>query len=592
MPPRKARQKNSSNNNNKNATSAAPDVYPAHLAADACLAQYCATKLVRGKLRVLPFGATGDAASFVACDRGLIHKDVLIPGCLQRNRAMHGDIVYVELIADDNDDQEKHNVADVTQGLEETHLDESWKDEIRETWQDDTVQMELWNPTNSIPRKVKTGKLVRTTDAPIEQPQQRGRVVHICPPVSIASELDPAAPPSIRNRPIVGTLKWLRSGTILLTPNNKTLPQFKCPPDAHCLFQPNEKNRDNVLVKAEYKHGSWKEHHNWPPCTNVERMGEAFNLQDEIQALLTEFNVNHGEFPAQALEQVDQAVQSGFYLNDKNEMGWKPTVDMHNGRRDYRSERIFTIDPTTAKDLDDALHVKLLDDGRVEIGVHIADVSFFVKPGGAVDQEAQRRSTTVYLVDRSVPMLPRPLCEIACSLNEGVERLAFSCVWRMNLDGTMRSKHTNAHGKAKDDVWYGRTVIRSCARLDYATAQNIIENKVATGEAVEKVDVALWPKSRQPTGGHTIDQVAADVRLMHKVAMARRKLRFDNGALALNGTKLTFTLDVDGETPLLAEPYPIRDSNRLVEEFMLIANCKCNFPRLFANRNIHFSRFF
>ena len=110
---------------------------------------------------------------------------------------------------------------------------------------------------------------------------------------------------------------------------------------------------------------------------------------------------------------------------------------MRKGRRDYRGERVFTIDPTTAKDLDDALHIKLLPDGKVEIGVHIADVSHFIKPNSHVDKEAQNRATTVYLVDRTVPMLPRPLCKIVSSLNENVERLAFSCVWIMNMDGTM-----------------------------------------------------------------------------------------------------------------------------------------------------------
>jgi exoribonuclease R len=111
---------------------------------------------------------------------------------------------------------------------------------------------------------------------------------------------------------------------------------------------------------------------------------------------------------------------------------------------------------------------------------------------------------------------------------------------------------------------------QSCARLDYATAQNIIEKKVAYGE--NEVDEELWPKSRRPTGDHTIDKVAADVRLMNLVAQARRRLRFENGALALNSVKLSFQLDGDGETPLLCKPYEIRDSNRLVEEYMLLAN--------------------
>ena len=199
------------------------------------------------------------------------------------------------------------------------------------------------------------------------------------------------------------------------------------------------------------------------------------------------------------------------------------------------------------------------------------DVSYFVSPGTAVDDEAAIRATTVYLVDRTIPMLPRPLCEIACSLNENVERLAFSCVWKMNMDGTLGNQG-DANASNDDNVWYGRTVIRSCARLDYATAQNIIDRKVAYDENDVDVDEQLWPKSRRPTGGHTIDEVAADVRFMHKVAMARRKLRYDYGAVVLQGTKLTFQLENDGQTPSLCEPYPIRDSNRLIEEYMLLAN--------------------
>jgi len=200
----------------------------------------------------------------------------------------------------------------------------------------------------------------------------------------------------------------------------------------------------------------------------------------------------------------------------------------------------------------------------------IVDVSYFVSTGSPVDDEAAKRATTVYLVDRTIPMLPRPLCEIACSLNENVERLAFSCVWIMNVDGTMGNSGEN---KAEyNQVWYGRTVIKSCARLDYATAQNIIDGKVVYGEDESNVDEHLWPQSRRPTGGHTMDEVATDVRLMHKVAMARRKLRYAHGAIALHGTKLTFQLDNDGQTPSLCEPYPIRDSNRLIEEYMLLAN--------------------
>jgi len=175
-------------------------------------------------------------------------------------------------------------------------------------------------------------------------------------------------------------------------------------------------------------------------------------------------------------------------------------------------------------------------------------------------------------VDRVIPMLPRPLCEIACSLNENVERLAFSCVWVMNRDGTLVGDDSNTGLEKPKNIWYGRSVIKSCARLDYATAQNIIDRKVAKDGTGEEEDEALWPVARRPTGGHTMEEVAKDVRLMHVVAMARRKLRFAHGALSLNGIKLSFQLEDDGETPSLCAPYPMRESNWLIEEYMLMAN--------------------
>lgn len=446
-----------------------------------------------------------------------------------------------------------------------------------EMWHDDQVQVSLWDPLVNLRRKTK-----RSNAAAAVQHQRRGKVICIVPPESSmagSSELTPADESHRTKKPsrtVVGTLSKLSDGgdKYLLSPNNKALPRFMCPPDTGELLKLDNEDGAKTLYKAEYVYGTWGQDHKWPPCTAVARLCGSCNVRDETKALLVEHDVDHGDFPPAVLREVDDAVKSGRFVDASGEggeaMGWKPTEEMLRGRRDYRNHRIFTIDPTTARDLDDALHITELEDGRVEIGVHIADVSHFVPPESAVDEEALRRATTVYLVDRVLPMLPRPLCEIACSLNENVERLAFSCVWRMNLDGNMSSSNRKGKKSKDDDVWYGRTVIKSCARLDYATAQNIIDRKVATGEKV--ADEMFWPKSRQPTGGHTIDEVAADVRLMHTVAMARRKLRFENGALALNGIKLTFQLEDDGETPKMCAPYPLRDSNRLIEEYMLLAN--------------------
>ena len=472
------RSKNKSNNSSNNAV---PEPYPPYWTAQECAQRYARKDplVVRGKLRVLP---SRDAASFVTCDRGFYKADLCVTTAMDRNRALDGDIVYVELAPEEasptlaagmNDlnlqnDNSTNDVEDeagdtiVFQGKDSTAT-AATDEMINETWQDDAVQVNLWNPIVSVPRRKTRKAVAATTGSEAEQstpaPQQRkARVVHILPPKSVTSEIpgDSASRKPARRR-IVGGIKVLGSGTCLLTPNNKSLPQFKCPPNTHQRFE-NDKDKDRTLYAAEYEYLSWGATHKWPPCVKVEKMGKACVVEDEIQALLTENEVDHGDFDAAVLKNVDSAVESGLFLSEgSTEMNWKPTPDMYKGRRDYRKERIFTIDPTTAKDLDDALHVKQLPDGRVEIGVHIADVSFFIQSGTAVDQEAQKRATTVYLVDRTVPMLPRPLCEVACSLNENVERLAFSCVWTMNMDGTLKKKGGKV---SEDDVWYGRTVIK------------------------------------------------------------------------------------------------------------------------------------
>ena len=175
--------------------------------------------------------------------------------------------------------------------------------------------------------------------------------------------------------------------------------------------------------------------------------------------------------------------------------GWEPTPEKRSGRRDFTEDCVFTIDPTTARDLDDALSVSELPDGSgVIVTVHIADVTSFVARGTPVDDEARRRCTTVYMVDRVIPMLPRDLCEIACSLNEGVTRLSFSCRFVMGYDGSLKSD-----GEGRREVWYGRGVIRAKCRLDYKTAQNIIEGKCGNGVEAEVrgSDRTIWEKGKR-----------------------------------------------------------------------------------------------
>ena len=505
--------------------------------------------------------------------------DVYIDGDKNRNRAMDGDVVVVRLEeeeggrADGRDDgRDDGGLVGVVERLD---LGSEGNDEgdVKNPpspplppppppppsplplWTSDSTQSSLWAP------QFPTGRLTTLKKHDTTNPltsNRRGTVIGILltsstssTPVTVVGLIKP----NHNNKP----------NSYLLHPVTQKMPLFTVPLPPH--YSP------TALYKASYTSGNWPASSYFPPVDKgtVQLVGEAFDVEAETEALLSEFGINHGEvFSKAVVGDVLSAVESGL-TTVNGVRNWSPPPSLLAGRRDFRSHRVFTIDPTTAKDLDDALHILPLADGTgVEVGVHIADVGEFVKEGTAVDEEAKDRATTVYLVDRTIPMLPRDLCEIACSLNEDVDRLAFSCVFQMNYDGTIK---TDKNGK--NEVWYGKSVIRSCARLDYGTAQNIIEGKCGNSNGVDGDEPnEHWDPSRRPSaaGPHNCQSVAEGVRLMHSVAMNRRALRFKNGALALNRTKVVFRIDKVTNTPYQAEAYPIMDSNRLIEEYMLLAN--------------------
>ncbi len=232
---------------------------------------------------------------------------------------------------------------------------------------------------------------------------------------------------------------------------------------------------------------------------------------------------------------------------------WKIPDDELMKRKDFRDKLVFSIDPPTARDLDDALHVEVEPSGALRVGVHIADVSYFVAPHTALDDEAKLRGTTTYLVHTIFPMLPRLLCENLCSLNPGVERLTFSVEWTMTPDGVVKSSS------------FARGVIKSAAKLAYGHVQDVIDAGDDTARAITALDDV------EISGKHTAEDVIRAIRLLDAAARGLRQRRFDRGAVRLDQPKVSFELD-DDLTPTSAAPYIIRDSNRLVEEYMLLAN--------------------
>ncbi len=212
-------------------------------------------------------------------------------------------------------------------------------------------------------------------------------------------------------------------------------------------------------------------------------------------------------------------------------------------RRDFREVLTMTIDPEDAKDFDDALSIRKLDDGKLEVGVHIADVTHFLKPGTVLDEEAFRRSTSVYLVDRVNPMLPEKLSNNLCSLVPYEDRLTFSAVFVFDTNEKIVSR------------WFGKTVIHSDKRFSYEEAQSILEGN--PGEGLQQL--RIYP------------QLDWAVKTLNRLAKTMRKERERNGAIGFDSDEVRFRLAEDG-TPIEAYVKARKDAHLLIEDFMLLAN--------------------
>ncbi|MBR6264405.1 MAG: ribonuclease R [Prevotella sp.] len=221
------------------------------------------------------------------------------------------------------------------------------------------------------------------------------------------------------------------------------------------------------------------------------------------------------------------------------------------GREDFRDVCTFTIDPKDAKDFDDALSIRSIGKGLWEVGVHIADVSHYVKEGSIIDKEALRRATSVYLVDRTIPMLPERLCNYICSLRPDEDKLCYSAVFDMDEKANVK-KWRLVH-----------TVIRSNRRFAYEEVQEILENngvKDGTGQ----------PAPPAPKGGYK-GELATELITLDKLAKQLREERFKNGAVKFEREELHFDIDDTGK-PIKCYFKVSRDANKLIEEFMLLAN--------------------
>jgi ribonuclease R/exosome complex exonuclease DIS3/RRP44 len=221
-------------------------------------------------------------------------------------------------------------------------------------------------------------------------------------------------------------------------------------------------------------------------------------------------------------------------------------------RRDMRGAMTFTIDPVDAKDFDDAISFKVMGENKYEVGVHIADVSHYVTPGSKIDEEAQNRATSVYLVDRVIPMLPETLSNNLCSLRPNEEKLTFSAVFVMKKNGEVIEE------------WYGKTVTESDCRLSYEEAQYIIENE---STIIPKEETILKEEKR------VTQKIVEAITTLNSVAKTIRNKRINNGALIFDKSEIKFQLDEKNQ-PLKILFKTSKSANKLIEEFMLLANKK------------------
>ena len=461
-------------------------------------------EIITGSLRI---NAKKYFHAFISDETG---RDILINGLKDRNRALDGDIVAVK-INDPSDwiaGNESILSCDKTVSVDLTQIKSLKIDTNNESQSSQTENQVLFKHAR------KTGKVV----ALLEKRNCRSTTGHIK----------------------LNENKGFSNDFVLFSPVSSSFPRLLL--HRSCIKkEQNNIDFEKILFVARII--DWSEFQNIP----IGQLGEVIGKKGEVETETQRILIDHGIDDKEFSEEVCTSFPHSLDISKEERVN----------RKDFTKECIFSIDPSTAKDLDDALHCKEISPGVYEVGVHIADVSHFVKPETAVDQIASQRCTSVYLVQKVVPMLPHVLCEELCSLNPGSEKLAFSVVWKLTEKGKVLSE------------WFGKSIIKSCIKLSYDHAQSFInhpDKDFTTLESTSLIDA--FPEI---TGSFTLNDIKNKVLILHKIAQNLRKQRFENGALQLDQVKLSYTLSDTG-LPTGCYASERKASNELIEEFMLLAN--------------------
>ena len=320
---------------------------------------------------------------------------------------------------------------------------------------------------------------------------------------------------------------------VVFTENNQKFIDYNSNKDKVVFLCRDNSIKNNDIVVFEI----FKWENNIPEANALKALGEKGNVNNEIHAILEEFELPY-EFDNNLIKEAELLKD---FQNKKEDLK----------RKCFKNITTFTIDPADAKDFDDAISVNKINNETIEIGVHIADVSHFLKENTILDKEAEKRATSVYLVDRVVPMLPEEISNNLCSLNPREDKYAFSAVFTFKNDVIIKE-------------WFGKTVINSNERLSYKEAQFVIDNKKRT----IPLSVSLNGKTKEIN-----KEIEEGIYVINKLAKKLREERHNKGSISFNKKEVKFVLNKEKE-PIKTIIKESLTANKLIEEFMLLANKK------------------
>lgn len=487
---------NASRQSQESRSTAAEQLYPDYYSLSRMMTGVRAGTLHQGIFNVSPYNYLEGSVHVPAFD-----KSLLILGRESSNRAVSGDVVVVEVLP------KSQWKAPSTKIIEEDTLNRNENADVDEAEREAVVTGQE--------RKALQEEVKRTHGKSAEgRPQPTARVVGVIKRNwrQYVGHVDSSSSSAAR--------QGRKQQTVFLIPMDKRIPKIRLR-----TRQADELLGKRVLVTID----AWDQSSRYPEGHFVRSLGDLETKGAETEALLLEYDVQYRPFPKGVLDCLPCEGHDWKVPVSTEDPGWQ-------GRKDLRDLLICSIDPVGCQDIDDALHASLLPNGNYQVGVHIADVSHFVKPNNAMDAEASIRGTTVYLVDKRIDMLPMLLGTDLCSLKPYVERYAFSVIWEITKKADIVSSS------------FTKSVIRSREAFSYEQAQMRIDDKLQN------------------------DGLTQGMRILLKLSKKLRRKRMDAGALNLASPEVRVQTESETSDPVDVKTKELLDTNSLVEEFMLLAN--------------------